>query len=322
MNQHMVTRLNLDKHLIDKLSKANLKSTGDILGIYTPFELGQKLDVCQSAVEQILNAASRASCPLHQTVAGLRENRNASGYLSTGIPLLDRALRGGIPQHSLCEIAGKGATGKTQLCLWLTLQAVAPKAIGGAGGDAVFYFDTENGFSSSRLYELASSRFKSLSEADFKAMLRKIRIFKVSRPAELDQLLSESLERLVVSHNPSLILLDSISRFYFSANTFHSAVERHDALQTKATIFKRISESFGVPTVVTNDISRVQETFSVSRQTNAWSHSVNTRLVLESYTAASAQVSKIKRLSVVKSPVAAPSILYFTISSTGIKIPD
>lgn len=66
--------------------------------------------------------------------------KNASGssllvaWLSTGCPLLDKALHGGLLVPGVTEIAGTSAAGKTQLCLQLCLTVQLPREKGGLEG--------------------------------------------------------------------------------------------------------------------------------------------------------------------------------------------
>ncbi|KAJ1905676.1 DNA repair protein xrcc3 [Tieghemiomyces parasiticus] len=89
--------------------------------------------------------------PNHLTARDLLARQR---FLTTGDTALDRVLEGGIPAWGLTEIAGTSASGKTQLCLQLSLTAQLPIALGGLDGEVV-YFSTEDAFPSRRLAELA-----------------------------------------------------------------------------------------------------------------------------------------------------------------------
>ena len=56
------------------------------------------------------------------------------GWLSTGCPVLDKALHGGLLVPGITEIAGTSAAGKTQLCLQLCLTVQLPREKGGLEG--------------------------------------------------------------------------------------------------------------------------------------------------------------------------------------------
>ncbi|KAH3760615.1 DNA repair protein RAD51D [Pelomyxa schiedti] len=67
--------------------------------------------------------------------------------LSTGIPLLDGLLPGGLATGQVTEIIGGSPSGKTQLCLSIA-QTVA------ASRRTVMFIDTQNNFNSTRLDEI------------------------------------------------------------------------------------------------------------------------------------------------------------------------
>lgn len=63
-----------------------------------------------------------------------RERKYPAAKLSTGCPLLNQFLKGGIPQQGITEIAGESASGKTQLSLQLSLTVQKPVTEGGLNG--------------------------------------------------------------------------------------------------------------------------------------------------------------------------------------------
>ena len=100
-------------------------------------------------------------------------------FISTNIPGLDQLLNGGLPKGSITEICGPPGVGKTQLCLFLCVQAFLSSynATRNAGCNNVaasistslktqpplpahtriIYIDTEGAFSAERLQVLAQS---------------------------------------------------------------------------------------------------------------------------------------------------------------------
>ncbi|KAJ9162826.1 hypothetical protein P3X46_022569 [Hevea brasiliensis] len=77
-----------------------------------------------------------------------------------GCPILDRCLSGGVPCNSITEIVAESGSGKTQLCLQLSLCAQLPVSLGGLSASAL-YFHTEFSFPFRRLNQL-SHCFQSL----------------------------------------------------------------------------------------------------------------------------------------------------------------
>ena len=86
------------------------------------------------------------------------EHANKS-TLASGLPMLDKALQGGL-QPSLTELCGPAGSGKTQMCLSLAATATSrPFLEGQDEADGVIYIDTERAFSAERLRELLISRY-------------------------------------------------------------------------------------------------------------------------------------------------------------------
>ncbi|EEF30727.1 X-ray repair cross complementing protein 3, xrcc3, putative [Ricinus communis] len=73
-----------------------------------------------------------------------------------GCPILDRCLNGGIPCNSITEIVAESGTGKTQLCLQLSLYAQLPLSLGGLSASSL-YLHTEFPFPFRRLHQLSHS---------------------------------------------------------------------------------------------------------------------------------------------------------------------
>lgn len=78
---------------------------------------------------------------------------NNTKSISTSSQELDEALQHGNRLGTLTEINGASGTGKTQLCLQLTINTILPEPIGWVGGDAV-YISTKRNFCKQRVVEL------------------------------------------------------------------------------------------------------------------------------------------------------------------------
>ncbi|GAV59583.1 Rad51 domain-containing protein [Cephalotus follicularis] len=73
-----------------------------------------------------------------------------------GCPVLDRCLDGGIPCNSVTELVAESGSGKTQLCLQLSLMAQLPSSLGGLASSSL-YIHTEFPFPIRRLHQLSTS---------------------------------------------------------------------------------------------------------------------------------------------------------------------
>jgi RecA/RadA recombinase len=96
-------------------------------------------------------------------------NSISNDKCTLGCPILDSALRGGIPCGSITELVGECGSGKTQLCLQLLLCAQLPVSKGGLGSSSI-YIHSEGYFASRRLQQLAQAF---LRNGGFNPMTRK-----------------------------------------------------------------------------------------------------------------------------------------------------
>ena len=88
------------------------------------------------------------------TACELLEKRREMLKCHTGSRALDELLGGGIETQAITEFAGEYGTGKTQICLTLSVLAQQTPEEGGLGG-RVLYIDTEGTFVPERVYQIA-----------------------------------------------------------------------------------------------------------------------------------------------------------------------
>jgi hypothetical protein len=70
----------------------------------------------------LLHEVSIHLCPAPLPALALASDPSFTHKLQLGCPMLDRCLGGGLLPRHITEIAGEAGSGKTQLCLQLTLQ--------------------------------------------------------------------------------------------------------------------------------------------------------------------------------------------------------
>ena len=114
--------------------------------------------------------------------------------LKTGCEAIDTLIPEGIPSGNLTQISGYESTGKTQLCLNLTVEAVKTKL-------KVLYIDTQSAVSVKRLADLLDSNGLSYVLLEF------VDISKIFSIYELFDLLN----LLLLEDKYSLVILDSLS---------------------------------------------------------------------------------------------------------------
>jgi hypothetical protein len=90
--------------------------------------------------------------------------------LSTGMPLLDEQLGGGLQAGEICEVVGHSCSGKSQLCMAVCAHQLA------ATDFHVLYIDTSLSFTAERLLQLLRASAASsagLRGAELKEMVKK-----------------------------------------------------------------------------------------------------------------------------------------------------
>lgn len=310
----------------DRLLDYNLSSCSHVLSL-SPLELCERADLTLNAALEILTAVATTVVPPKRTVLDLY--RQSKPFFSTSIPALDAALNGGLPTACLTELVGPPGSGKSQFCLLLSLLCTLPEN----GNGSVVYFDTEGAFSASRLREIAANRFPSLSLQHDMSWLNRIQIFRVEKCEDLLTHL-QGLESFVIQKKIKCIIVDSIAslvRKEFNSSAF---LQRNDLLMKEATILKYLAETFSIPVIVTNQVTTArnaqEESVLQAALGNTWSHSVNTRLIIE-YKNTSSNGAKEegpslptsatswsrRRIIIAKSPVAPSSAVDVAITISG-----
>ncbi|XP_019625719.1 PREDICTED: DNA repair protein RAD51 homolog 2-like isoform X2 [Branchiostoma belcheri] len=345
MSLRKLRRLGLEPELVDRLERhKKLSSCQDIL-VKVHLELQHLTNLSHSDVQKIVTATSRACAPTPTTALQMKQAGLSSGsapFFSTSLPGLDQALHGGIPAGSVTEIAGPAGCGKTQFCIMLSVLATLPCEMGGLGG-AVVYIDTESAFSAERLVEVAQDRCPHHFSNDdaFYKLTSQVYVHKTPTCSDLWNRL-QSLEEELIEKRVRLVVLDSVAsvvRKEFDNSLRGNLAQRVKLLAKEAALLKYLAESLNIPIIVTNQITTrfkaswegphvlsgdidagngagasaaVDGGYVTAALGNTWSHSVNTRLIVQYLD------DKYREVMVAKSPIAPFSSFVYTIQSSGI----
>ncbi|KAM7108934.1 DNA repair protein RAD51 homolog 2 isoform 1-T1 [Ciconia maguari] len=344
-------RARLSQELCERLSRHQITTCQDFLCL-SILELMKVTGQSYYDVQKLLCKVSRACAPRMQTAyeMKLRKSVNpSSAFLSTTLHSLDKVLHGGVPCGSLTEITSPPGCGKTQFCIMVSVLATLPVSMGGLDG-AVIYIDTESAFSAERLVEIAGNRFPTYFDSDEKlfCMTRSIHLYReLTCGSVLKRIMS--LEEEIISKKVKLIIIDSVAsvvRKEFDTKLQGNLAERSNFLARGASMLKYLAEEFSIPVILTNqittslsnglaiqaDLVSPADDLSLSEGAsgsgkresgcvtaalgNTWSHSVNTRLILQYHDLPTRQ------LLVAKSPVAPFSAFFYTIEKSGLVLQD
>ncbi|XP_054827771.1 DNA repair protein RAD51 homolog 2 isoform X2 [Eublepharis macularius] len=347
MASKKLRRAGLPQDLCERLSRHQITTCQDFLCL-SPLELMKVTGQSYQNVQKFLHTVSQSCAPRMQTVYEMKIKRAidpTSAFLPTTLEALDKILHGGIACGSLTEVTGPSGCGKTQFCIMLSLLTTLPSSMGGLDG-AVIYIDTESAFSAERLIEMAQHRFPHYFATEEKLISMPSSIH-VYRELTCDSVLKriESLEEEIISKNVKLVVIDSVAsvvRKEFDTKLQGNLLERSNLLTREASVLKYLAEEFSIPVILTNQITTwlsnglaIQadplspaDDFSLSEGCsrngdgesgyvtaalgNTWSHSVNTRLILQYLD------SQTRQLLIAKSPVAPFSSFLYTIENSGL----
>ncbi|XP_042637081.1 DNA repair protein RAD51 homolog 2 [Orycteropus afer afer] len=346
MASKKLRRVGLSQDLCDRLSRHQIVTCKDFLRL-SPLELMKVAGLSYPGVHELLRVVSRACAPQMQTAYGMKTQRSSDllpPFLSTTLSALDEALHGGVACGSLTEITGPPGCGKTQFCIMMSVLATLPTNMGGLEG-AVAYIDTESAFSAERLVEIAESRFPRYFNTEEKLLLTSSKVH-LYRELTCDEVLRriESLEEEIISKGVKLVIIDSVAsvvRKEFDTQLQGNLKERNKFLAREAALLKYLAEEFSIPVILTNqitthlsraltsqaDLVSPADDLSLSEGAsgsscvtaalgNTWSHSVNTRLILQYLD------SERRQILIAKSPLAPFTSFFYTIKEEGLLLQD
>ena len=208
---------------------------------------------------------------------------NNWGRLSTGCPILDNCLGGGILPAALTDISGTSAAGKTQLCLQLSLMAQLPSQYGGLEGQSV-YISTEGSLPTGRLKQLSIGIVKKYSFGMPTLLMDNILIHHSVDVYSLIALLRHRLPALLDRNgNIKLIVIDSIAALFRSQYETSELLLRSSDMKTVVSLLHGLIYSHKITIICTNQITAdfacpggVKPALGL-----LWSNSVNARIILE-----------------------------------------
>ncbi|XP_077567635.1 DNA repair protein RAD51 homolog 2 [Stigmatopora nigra] len=329
MSSRSLKRTGISSELTDQLKRHKIESCKDLL-THTSFEVMYAAGLSYQKTIGMLETVSRVIAPPFTTTLALWKY-NLDSWFSTSIPALDKVLRGGLPCGSLTEVTGPSGCGKTQFCLMLSVVATLPKELGGLDR-SVIYIDTESAFSAERLVEIAKNRFTDYYKSKDKVlqMASRVHIFREMTCQDVLCRL-EILEEIIISTRAGLIILDSVAsvvRKEFDTTLPGNLIHRSNLLGQESTILKYLAHQFNIPVVLTNQITThiVNQGSGTATEGdsgmvtaalgNTWSHSVNTRFIMQY------DDGRQRQLLIAKSPVAPFVMLNYTIQKEGIVIKE
>ena len=223
-------------------------TTVEALVVTPPKELSEKAGIGFNTVLNIVAAARKSLSIDFITAEELWKRRQGMLKCSTGSKNLDKLLGGGIESQAVTEFIGEFASGKTQICLMLSVMAQLPPEKGGLDGNVV-YIDTEGTFIPERVLQIANAL--GLDPHKTLANIFLARAYNSSHQS----LLIEHLSEFCPENNVKLVVVDSmIGHLRGEYIGRENLSERQQALNSQLHRLLRLTEAFNLPVVVTNQV--------------------------------------------------------------------
>lgn len=229
--------------------------------------------------DAVLQAVSEVVLGEGQVLAPISTIAEKCEFISTGCNIMDRFLGGGIPVRGITEISGESSSGKTQICLQLSLMA----QITAESTAYVVYICTEDRFPDKRFRRMLHERGETGTDLSDNIL--------VSHIGELDVLmtrLEHTLPSLQRSKNVRLLVIDSVAALFRSEYGEGQGIQRAADLMKFACALDKVWRT-GVAVLCVNQVTDavsdtvmlpVQGATAVPSLGLSWANAVTTRIFL------------------------------------------
>ena len=237
-----------------KLTDAGFDSV-EALAVAPIREVMDKANLESSAAIKIIKAARQAIQLDFINAKELWEKRQSLLKLTTGTKNIDKLLGGGVETQAITEFVGEFGTGKSQLCMKLSITAQLPQKDGGLEGKVLF-IDTEGTFAPQRVHQIAQAMKlepEKLLEGMFYSRVYNSdhQILAVDRSFKLCQ--EEKIKLLIVDSVLSHFRSEYIGRENLS--------ERQQKLNAHLHKLTRIAQALNLAVIVTNQVQANPQAF-------------------------------------------------------------
>src|SRR3989337_1001828 len=286
-------------------------TTAEALVVSPPKEISERAGIGFNTVLSIMVAARKSLSIDFITAEELWKRRQSMVKCSTGSKNLDKLLGGGIETQAITEFIGEFGSGKTQICLTLSVMAQLPPEQGGFNGNVV-YMDTEGTFIPDRVFEIANALGLDPHKTLGNVFLAR------TYNSNHQGFLIDHLPKFCPENNVKLVIVDSmIGHFRGEYIGRETLSERQQALNSQLHRLLRLTQAFNLPVVVTNQVQANPTQFfgDPNKPTggNVMAHACTHRVYLR-------KGGKGTRIAtIIDSPCLPESKTRFTITSKGIE---
>jgi len=238
---------------------SKLKAAGyptiESVAVTPPREIMEKTGLGFNTILKVQEAARNMISVDFKTAQEFFEKRKTMHKCTTGSKSLDGILGGGIETQALTELIGEFGSGKTQICLMLSVTAQLAHEKRGLEGTVAF-IDTEGTFIPERVYQIAVEMGLDPNE-----VVRNILIARAYNSSH-QCLLIDRLFTLCDENNVKLVVVDSmISHFRGEYLGRETLSERQQLLNQYLHKLVRLAEAYNIAVVVTNQVQANPATY-------------------------------------------------------------
>ncbi|HEX5187220.1 MAG TPA: DNA repair and recombination protein RadA, partial [Nitrososphaeraceae archaeon] len=244
------TKIHLIEAGIKSLKELLIRGPHDVSEV-TGMTMEKSLDLCNKARIKLEenNVIQRSFIPATE----LYNKRKHIERISTGSKNFDELLGGGFEVNAITEIYGEFGSGKTQICHTSSVTVQKRRSEGGLEG-GVIYIDTENTFRPERIVSISKLR-----NVDHIKILENIIVAKAFNSAH-QELIIQEIGNIIESKNIKLLILDSAISHYRAEYLGRGTLsERQQKINKLMHTLLRISETYQIATILTNQIQAVPD---------------------------------------------------------------
>jgi len=265
---HLEDLPGVEPYMINEIKRAGIQSVTD-LAVAIPVELlaGDYADnnaISGADIETVFQLVTKAKKALMDSGAldkefcsaeQILEKRTKLVRFTTGSPVLDTFLKGGVESQALTEVIGEFGSGKSQLCHTLCVTANTNPQTNGGGQklvgkiNPIIFIDTENTFRPERVHQIAEAR-----GLDSEEIMKKIFICRIHNSAQLEAVI-KNLGKYIEEYKAKLVIIDSIISLHRAEYSGRETLaERQQRLNIMLHKLIRLAEIYNVAVVYTNQV--------------------------------------------------------------------
>jgi len=274
-------------------------------------EMVDKANLEASVAYKIAKAARHHIDTGFITAKQLYEKRQNLLRLTLGSNNLNKLLGGGVETQAITEFVGEFGSGKSQLCMKLSITAQLPQKDGGLEGKVLF-IDTEGTFSAERVYHIAQTM-----QLQPEKTLEGILLARVYN-SDHQVLAVDQAFKLCQEEKVKLLVVDSVlSHFRSEYIGRETLAERQQKLNSHLHKLTRLAQAVNLAVVVTNQVQANPQAFFGDPTRPAGGHILahaSTHRIMLKKSSGGLRTAK-----VIDSPYLPESEAYFQITEKGVE---